>query len=482
MEKNILISLAGLCSIFTISAKKPNVLFIAVDDLRPELNCYGAEYMHTPNIDRLATNGVLFKHAYCQQAVSAPSRNSVMTGLRPDAIGIYDLKTFFRTKVPDVVTVAEHFKNNGYRTESTGKIFHMGLNNKDDSRSWSVPRWDEGRIIRNLPKITRGDTTDLQSGFPSINGKRLPYYCSDAPEENFLDAEIAKIAINRMKALKDSSFFLAVGFLKPHLPFVSPRKYWDLYDESKIVVPERTIPVGMPEISLLSFGELRQYYGIPKNGFINDKKSRELIHAYYAAVSMVDEQIGKLLNALEENGLADNTIIVLWGDHGWKLGEYGNWCKHSNMEWDTHVPLIIAAPGTMKGVQTESLVEFVDIYPTLCDLAGLTKPAHLEGESLLPILKNPRVKIKDFAISQFPRGETPWNDNTKSPEIMGYSLRTEQYRYTRWQNFSNPKDVVGIELYDHSKDKTAKINLAGNSEYIDIINRLDTILSNELSK
>jgi iduronate 2-sulfatase len=360
-NKNPITWLQGLVACFLVlvtgltliagEKPKPNVLFIAVDDLRTELNCYGATHMRTPNMDRLASQGVLFKKAYCQQAVCAPSRNTVMTGLRPDALGIYDLATYFRTKVPDVITLSEHFKNNGYRAETTGKIYHTGHGNQDDHQSWSVAKWNHGDVIRTLEKVSRGDTVGLESDFPKINNLNLPYYCSDAPEENMSDAIIGKIGVDRIKALKDSTFFLAVGFIKPHLPFVAPRKYWNLYDRSKIKIPARKSPEGMPDFALARFGELRKYHNIAETGYLDDETSRNLIHGYYASVSMIDAQIGKLLDALEENGLMDNTIVVLWGDHGWKLGEYGDWCKHSNFELDTNAPLLISAPGMKKGVK-----------------------------------------------------------------------------------------------------------------------------------
>jgi iduronate 2-sulfatase len=460
--------------------QKPNVLFIAVDDLRTELNCYGAKQMHTPNIDRLAQKGVLFEHAYCQQAVCAPSRNTVLTGLRPDALGIYDLSTFFRDKCPDVVALPEHFKNNGYRTESIGKIYHTSHGNKDDVRSWSVPHWDHGIIKRSLKKINNGDSTGLESDYPKVNNEFLPYHCSNAPEENMSDAMISKIAVDRIKALKDSTFFLAVGFLKPHLPFVSPRKYWDLYDPKKIQIPKREVPEGMPPVAMRNGSEVRSYYGIAKTRFLDDETSRNLIHAYYAAVSMIDAQIGKLLEALEENGLSENTIIVFWGDHGWRLGEYGSWGKHSNFEPDTNAPLIFSAPGIKNGTKTQSLAEFVDIYPTLCDLAGLSKPDHLEGHSLLPIFKNPKAEVNKVAISQFPRGKILGYDNQL--EIMGYSMRIGKYRFTRWQKYENPSEIIGVELYDHSVDKIATENLVVKSEYTEKIKELDRLLTTELSK
>jgi len=294
------------------------------------------------------------------------------------------------------------------------------------------------------------------------------------------DAIIAKIAIERIKALKDSTFFLAVGFLKPHLPLVAPRKYWDLYDRSKIQVPKRETPVDMPPIALRNGSEVKSYYGVTSSSFLDDEFSRALIHGYYASVSMVDAQIGKLLDALEKNGLAGNTIVVLWGDHGWKLGEYGHWGKHTNFEQDTNAPLIISAPGMKNGVKTSSLAEFVDVYPTLCELAGLTKPKHLEGKSLLPILKNPHAVVKKVAISQFPRGKALGYDSKM--EIMGYSMRVGNYRYTRWQKYENPDDIVAVELYDHSNGKIAIENLAVKPEFRKETRKFDKLLTKELSK
>lgn len=465
--------------------EKHNVLFIAVDDLRPNLNCYGATHMHTPNLDRLASHGVVFERAYCQQAVSAPSRNSVLTGMRPDALGIYDLSTFFRTKVPDVVTLPQYFKQHGYHSEGIGKIFHVGHGNHDDPDSWSVTGNTREDIIEEMKKrqeiVIRGDTVNVSSPFSiSINGKPLPYYCTDSPEENMLDAEIARKAIEKINALKDTTFFLAVGFFKPHLGFIAPRKYWDLYDPSQIVIPEKEVPLGMPDIALANFGELRKYYNIPQSGPLDDETSRNLIHGYYACVSMIDAQVGKLLDALEKAGVMENTIIVLWGDHGWKLGEYGSWCKHSNAELDVNAPLIISAPGMKKGVHTKSLVEFVDMYPTLCELAGLQKPAHLEGTSLVPILKNPRAEVKKVAISQYPRGKKLGYDNKE--ELMGYSIRTGKYRYTRWQKYENPSEIVAIELYDHTNSKVASENFAIYPKYKKKIDKMNKLMNNELNK
>ena len=224
--------------------KRPNILFIAVDDLRPELGCYGADHIKTPNFDRLAAKGMIFERAYCQQAVCAPSRNSLLTGLRPDALGVYDLYTFFRKKRPEVVTLPQFFKTHGYHTERMGKIYHTGHGNQDDSLSWSVPGWNMRSEINKLSKIQRGDTIGLERDFPTIEGKKLPYYRSNEPENHMSDAMIANQAVERLHALKDSTFFLAVGFIKPHLPFVAPKKYWDEYDPTAISIPKKNATGG----------------------------------------------------------------------------------------------------------------------------------------------------------------------------------------------------------------------------------------------
>lgn len=487
MEKNLLLGILCVPAMSLVSAQSTqnlNILFIAVDDLRPELNCYGAPYIHTPNFDRLAEMGVMFERAYCQQAVCAPSRNSLLTGLRPDAIGIYNLQTFFRATVPDVTTLPQHFKNNGYRVESVGKIYHTGHGNSDDTLSWSVPNWnwEIAERKKDIKILDHGDTTGVQGDMPKVNGTPLPYYrCSNEFENNMGDAMISDIAVERIKALRDSTFFLGVGFHKPHLPFVAPQKYWDLYDPSTITIPGRKQPYGMPSISMYNSKELRQYHGIPLVGYIGDTASLNLIHGYYAAVSFVDEQLGKLLDALKENHLLGNTIIVLWGDHGFKLGEYGEWCKHTNDELDARAPLIIYAPGIKGGIKTKSLAEFVDIYPTICDLANLKKPGHLQGKSLVPVLKYPDKKVNKVAITQYPRALVPGEDYNKK-ELMGYSMRTDKYRYIRWQKYQGPYQVVAVELYDLSGGNVSEANLAGKPEYKEEIARLDKILTRELSK
>ncbi|MFY0652555.1 MAG: sulfatase [Cyclobacteriaceae bacterium] len=473
-----------LLGCFYIQAQdKPNVLFIAVDDLRPELNCYGADYMKTPHMDRLAERSMLFNNAYTQQAVCAPSRNTILTGLRPDALGIYDLYTFFRKKSPDVVTLPQHFKNNGYVSEAVGKLYHTGHGNSDDSLSWSNPKINTNKLRNEIPKLNNGDTVDLQSDFPLIDGKKLPYYCSDAPEEQMTDAITTKVALDHLDHLQGKNFFLAVGYVKPHLPFVAPRKYWDMYNPDEIEIPERNDPEGMPSVALHSFGELRKYHNIPsvkESKYLNDEMSRNLIHGYRASVSMIDAQIGRLLDKLDELELSDNTIIVLWGDHGWKLGEYGGWCKHTNFELDTRVPLMISAPELLQGKKTASLAELVDVYPTLCDLAGITKPKHLEGQSLAPILKDEEVQVNKVAISQYPRGKSLGYD--RKNELMGYSVFDGKYRFVRWQSYEDPKKVLYRELYDHTANREATRNLADDVSFSSIVQKLEGLMDKELNK
>lgn len=468
-----------------VSRKQKNVLFIAIDDLRPELACYGAAHVKTPNIDRLARQGSLFENAYCQQAVCAPSRNSVLTGLRPDAMQIYDLGTFFRTTVPDVVTLPQLFKNNGYITENVGKIFHVGHGNKNDERSWSTV-WSYDDRLDALGEISRGDSTALESSRPKVNGKLLPYYRSDAPEEDLFDGMVADIAVARIKALKDQDrpFFLGVGFTSPHLPFVAPHSYWNLYDPADIQLPAKTEPEGMYPQALIKWsGELNAYHGITQykaEGYLPDKLARNLIHGYYASVSLVDAQVGKLLDALEHAGLRENTIVVLWGDHGYKLGEYGTWCKHSNAELDTRSPLLISDLDYPNDRKTSAVVELLDIYPTLCDLAGLPFPKHLQGESLVPILVNPTAKVKAVAMSQWPKGKT-FPGNPPSREIMGYSITDGHYRFTRWQRHKQPEVVIDRELYDHREGRIATKNLAHESAYKMEVQRMENLLDQALS-
>ncbi len=473
---NSILAVLILASLGTVTAaaERPNVLFIAVDDLRPELACYGASHIHSPNIDRLAASGTTFQRAYCMQAVCSPSRTCVMTGLRPDSTKVYDLKTHFRTHVPQVVTVAQHFKNNGYHTVSMGKIYHGGF---DDPPSWSEPaRVAKGggwyAAQENLDFVANRQAEGRKRGLQGVALSRFARAASiesaDVPDNRYTDGAIADLALSTLQELqqKQEPFFLAVGFIRPHLPFTSPKKYWDLYDRSQIQPAANLFPPkNVPSYALTSWGEMRAYSDIPPQGDLSPEKALELRHGYYASVSFTDANVGKLLDKLQQLGLAENTIVVLWGDHGWKLGEHNSWCKHTNFEIDANSPLIIRAPGQKApGSKTPALVEFVDIYPTLCDLAGLTLPSHLEGVSAAPLLNDPKLPWKSAAFSQYPRGA-----------VMGYSMKTDRYRFTAWKNQKSGQ-ILATELYDHQHDPAENENVAGDPANAKLVQQLTSQL------
>jgi len=467
------------------AADRPNVLFIAVDDLRPELGCYGKDYIKSPNIDRIAQAGITFNRAYCQQAVCSPTRSSLMTGTRPDTTQVWDLVTHFRTALPDVVTLGQHFKNNGYFVQGMGKIYHGSF---DDPDTWTVP-WGTPKAIKYaLPENQKldlrqyeGEPDEDQSptsataaardaaGNPKskVNSRGPAFEAADVPDDTFQDGKVAELAVATLQELsqKKEPFFLAVGFIKPHLPFISPKKYWDLYDPAKIeLAPNRFRPKDAPDYAILPGGELRNYDGIPKTS-IPDDLARQLKHGYYAAISYTDAQIGKVLDELDRLGLRRNTIVILWGDHGWKLGEHDAWCKHTNTENDTNAPLLLSVPGMKNaGVRSDALVEFVDIYPTLADLAGLELPKHLEGMSFKPLLENPQRPWKTAAFSQYPR--------TQEGGLMGYSMRTDRYRFTVWVNRKDHSDIHAIELYDHETDPLENTNIANDPANTELVEHL----------
>lgn len=457
----------------------PNILFIAADDLRPELGCYGVKGILSPNIDALAARGTVFDRAYCQQAVCSPSRTSLLTGCRPDTTKVYDLETHFRENLPDVVTLPQHFKNHGYTTRSLGKIFHGGL---DDKPSWSGPPVPVGRPMyaleenKQLVDRKRAETEGKQFRTPSARYNAMTgpaHECADVPDNTYSDGVIADEAIALLHKLKDEPFFLAVGFLKPHLPFIAPKKYWDLYDRNAILPASNPFPPkNAPEIALTTWGELRAYSDIPRIGPLTEDEARTLKHGYYACVSFIDAQLGRILAELERLGLQDNTIVILWGDHGWKLGEHAMWCKHTNFENDARAPLICAAPNQKApGSHSAALVEFVDIYPTLCELAGLPQPDHLEGDSFAAMLDAPDLPGEPTAISQYPRGN-----------VMGYSMRTDRYRFTLWQKRQAGAEIVAMELYDHENDPVENVNVAGDPANAAIVDELKAQLTAAVSR
>jgi iduronate 2-sulfatase len=467
----------GLAAAAAGAAGKPNVLLICVDDLKPLLGCYGSTAAATPNIDRLAGRGLLFERAYCNQAVCAPSRNALMTGLRPETIGVYDLATFFRKAAPDAVTVGQHFKSHGYRVESMGKIYHSGHGNEqDEGVSWSVKNWRPsggGYLLpasQAMQKASRAEAVAKGlTGMQLSQAARGPSTeCADVADSDYADGMIADEAIRRIgEAAKAGAepFFFGVGFLKPHLAFVAPKRYWDLYAPDRLPMPSVTEPpADSPSYAWPTWGELRKYGDIPAEGPLDEATTRRLIHGYYACVSYIDAQIGRLLKALDESGLADRTIIVLWGDHGWHLGDHGFWCKHSNYEQAAHIPLIVSAPALSRGKRTAALAETVDLYPTLCDLADLPIPEGLDGASLVPVLKNPAASVRDAATHVYPRGDR-----------IGRAVRDARYRMVEWKVPGAPANTAEIELYDYEKDPAETKNRA--ADHPDIVARMRAVLA-----
>lgn len=439
------------------SRPRPNVLFIAVDDLRVELGCYGDTLVKSPHIDRLAKRGTLFKRAYCQQAVCNPSRASLLTGLRPDTIGVTDLPTHFRENNPDLVTLPQLFRQHGYFTQNIGKIFHNWRQEiHGDPASWSVPAVmhynthgaDKPQVEGKLPPDT--------SGVPRTEQR-------DVPDDAYFDGRIAKLAVEALGELKEKRqpFFLAVGFWKPHAPFNAPQRYWDLYKRGDVQPPANPQPPeGVPAIAMHDSREILRGFRDRQGGRPTDAEVLALRHAYYAATSYVDAQVGKVLDELDRLGLREKTIVVFWSDHGFHLGEHHLWAKTSNFELDARVPLIIDAPNFKDGLRTDALVELLDLYPTLADLCGLPAPENLEGESLRKVLEDPKASVKSAAFTQHTRPAYP---SDASPlKAMGYSMRTDDHRYTEWRSVADGR-ILARELYDHRTDPRETKNLANDS-------------------
>jgi arylsulfatase A-like enzyme len=440
-----------------VSAQRPNILFIGVDDLRPELGCYGAEHIRSPNIDQLALESTRFDHAYCQQAVCLPSRISLFTGMHPESTGVHDLHTHFRDTIPNVVTLTEHLGKHGYKTIGMGKVYH------DEQKS----EWDRWiNPSKNSPYHRPEILTELQqreaeASSKGLKGHRLRQYTkgpsvesADRPDIEYEDGRITQTAIKQMRKTGKRPFFLTVGYRKPHLPFIAPKRYWDRYNRNEITLPNNYfLPKDAPQISLMNWGELRAYSDIPSTGPVPKDKARELIHGYYACISFIDEQIGLLLRELKKTGLEKNTIVVLWSDHGWKLGEHAMWCKHTNFEIDARVPLLIRMPNAEKGGKISSeMVELVDLYPTLCELAGIKTPSACEGRSLAPILRGEKVSDwRQHALSQYKRSRKTGGD------ITGYSIKYQDVRYTEWINNDSGKRTA-TEFYDHQNDPNENTN------------------------
>jgi iduronate 2-sulfatase len=416
--------------------QRPNVLFIAVDDLRTSLGCYGDTLVKSPNIDRFAASARRFDHAYTQQAVCGPSRTSLLTGRLPDNTRVWHNRNLFRDTQPDIVTLPQHFKNHGYHTVSLGKVF------SGDERELDPASWSEPEILKQ--KGWKNSALGDSGG----EGKGPAWEAADVPDEGYQDGKLARLAIEKLTGLQSGGkpFFLAVGFFKPHLPFNAPKRYWDLYDPATFDLKDDGQRVkGISDHAHHSHRELGGYRDMPKDEHLDAATTRTLRHGYHACVSYTDAQIGTLLAALDQLGLAKNTIVVLWGDHGWSLGEKDRWCKGTNFERDTRVPLLIRTPGLQApGAAASGLVELVDVFPTLAELASLPAPQGLDGRSLVPMLANPQSPSREAVLSQFAR---PFSANT--PEFMGYSLRTATHRYTRWITWP-ARQLVAEELYDYT--------------------------------
>jgi len=440
--KKLFLTICLMLCLPHLQAKK-NVLFIIVDDLRPEIGCYGGE-AKTPSIDRLAESGTLFERAYCNVPVCGASRASLMTGVRPGRHRFINYYTRADKDAPEAVPMSQAFQQAGYTTISHGKVFH---NTKDHHDTWDVfsnppgnGHWRDYLIQENVEMEKAEDS-------------KGPAYEIYEGEEKYRDEVIADETITELRQLKETGnpFFMAVGFVKPHLPFNAPKKYWDMYDPSEIEIPETCYrDPSFPDAAYHNFGELRGYSGIPRDQILPEDLARTLIHGYYASTSYVDGQIGRVLDELDALGLRENTIVVLCGDHGYNLDEHSLWCKHCNFDHALRVPLIIDAPGEKPGQLVTSLVECVDILPTLAQLTGVEPPKEqLEGNSLVPLLETPEAKTKDFIITKF-------HD--------GISIRTDDYLFTEWQRKANGQPCAQT-LFNLSNDPKEKVNLVDKPEY-----------------
>ncbi|MEZ6017752.1 MAG: sulfatase [Planctomycetota bacterium] len=460
---------------------RPNVLFIAVDDLRPALGCYGDAAAITPNLDRLAKQGLQFNRAYCQVAVCNPSRASLMTGQRPDSLGVWTLPIHFREAKPDAITIPQWFRRFGYTAVSHGKIYH---NPTPDPQSWSEAIRDLPALPYPWPEGTRERVKAAQDALPDDDWRKssLRALSTAAPEladNEVLDGARTDMAIEDLRRLgkQPEPFFLALGFIRPHLAWVAPKKYWDMHDPSNLpVLTDQRVTPNTPRYALANNSELSHYVDLidfpdPWNGEpLPLEQARHLVHGYYACVSYIDAQIGRLMAALEEEGLSENTIVVLWSDHGWKLGEYRGWGKMTNYEIDARVPLLISAPGMKaRGKQTDQLVELLDVYPTLCDLAGIDRPGFVEGASLAPILDDTEHKVRNAAVSQYYR-------KLNGLEYMGYSIRTDSHRMIEWRDFSTG-EVTARELYDHRASSLETENIADSAPSALLSSMTDLLLA-----
>ena len=465
------------------TAARPNVLMILIDDLKPTLGCYGDEHAKTPNIDRLASMGMRFDRAYCNQAVCAPSRFTLMLGSHSTSTGLYGLGSQLRMVLPDAVTLPQYFAAHGYRTESLGKVFHIGHGNEGDPQSFSVPHLSE-KVIEYLdPASTGGELTREEALFSNQRLDQIKtlrrgaaFESPDASDEDYADGRVALEAIRRLRAAKErreregTPFFIVAGFVRPHLPFSAPKKYWDLHDPKLLPMPgDDELPQGAPRVAGKRGGEIAAYEPVPEDpkAVFSEALKRQLVHGYYASTSYVDAQVGKVIAEYTKLQLNENTILVLWSDHGFHLGDHGIWTKHTNYEQANRIPLMIAGPGiAAAGLVTEQLTESVDLYPTLVELAGLPKamvPQAMDGVSLVPVLRDPDSRIRDHAFHVFPK------------EKLGRAIRTARYRLVEWKKPRAKPELAEIELYDYQLDPDETKNVA--NEQPEVVAQLRAILA-----
>jgi choline-sulfatase len=437
--------------------QKPNILFIAVDDLRPQLNSYSVSQVISPSIDKLASESIVFNKAYCNVPVCSASRASLLSGLRPTRYRFLDWKTYLQKDVPDVLSLPMHFRNNGYNTISNGKIYH---HMDDDANAWNEI-WHPN-ILENVSWRDYQTPNNLNLDTGSHSGG-LAYEKIEGNDSIYFDGKTTLKSVKDLKKLTkdDKPFFLAVGFRKPHLPFNAPAKYWDLYKRDSFILPDNYIqPVSTPKEAFHRFDELRDYDGVPQDRFLNAEEAKTLIHGYNACVSYIDAQIGELLKTLDELKISDNTIIVLWGDHGWNLGDHKMWTKHCNFETALRVPLIVKAPGKTSGETTEAITELIDIYPSLCELAGIELPTHLDGKSFVPVI-NGEKEVKNYAISKYHDGIT---------------LIKDDIFYTEWLN---DEGVVRSKMmFDQKLDPLELNNIVNDPKNEKKVNELSEFLHN----
>ena len=489
--------------------KKPNILFISVDDLRTSLGAYGDTIVISPNIDKLALEGITFRETFCQSAVCAPSRASMMTGLRPDSTRVWHLGDKFREINPNAVTMPQYFSKYGYHTVNIGKIFH---NYMPDSISWDEPDLRPKRYLKKEWLERDGETFYISEAVNKSQERKRDsllklkpiryadgwntgpaWEAANVHDTLYYDGaqtKLAKQTLSRLSKL-DKPFFMGLGFFRPHLPFAVPKTYWDLYDANKIPLPNNPeIPKDAPIYSMNSMYELRSYDGFshidhPVSSYrMNEDTIRLLRHGYYASVSYVDKLIGDLISHLKEIGLYENTIIVIFGDHGWKLGDHNSWGKMTNYNIDLKVPLIIRSPKQKnKGVQTHAISELVDVFPTLCDLAEIDIPNYMQGISLVPLIEKPKLKWKQAAFSQFHRRP---KESADGERYMGYSLNTKKYHYIEWYDWNHKTgtkgELKGTELYDREHDPYEKLNISENAKLSETKKELSKQLANGWKK